>query len=191
MAEIDNARIWISEATEADHGAIREILGEACRWLADQGIRQWTVPFGEDYIRRKIAGREFHLVNLAGAPVGVFRLLWSDFEFWGNAPDNAAYIHTLAVLRKYAGRGVTQRVIAWVAERAKEQGKEYLRLDCMAGNQRLRDYYERLGFTPVGARTVRDFQVTLFQRPIADEAWGTFKLKEKPVPAAEKPDLDP
>jgi ribosomal protein S18 acetylase RimI-like enzyme len=166
MPEPDSSRISISEATNADIGSIREILDEAWRWLAEQGIRQWTLPFSEEKIREKIAGGEFHLIRVAGEPVGVFRLLWSDLEFWGEVPDDAAYIHSLAMRRAFAGRGIVQHAIAWAAERAKERGKEYLRLDTMGDNQRLNDYYKRLGFTPVGARTVRDFQVTLFQRPV-------------------------
>ena len=166
MLQINNSQILISEATEADYQGISEILDEACRWLAEQGIRQWTAPFGEDYIRHKIAGREFHVITLAGQPVGVFRLLWSDAVFWGDVPDDAAYIHTLAVRRAYAGQGIGQRAIEWASGRARQQSRKYLRLDCMAGSQPLKSYYERLGFTPVGTRNVRDFQVTLMQRPL-------------------------
>jgi len=89
MLKIDATQISICEATNADLGSIREILDAAWRWLAQQGIRQWTLPFSEE----KIAGGEFHLIRVAGEPAGVFRLLWSDSEFWGEVPRGFHIAH--------------------------------------------------------------------------------------------------
>lgn len=48
--------------------------------------------------------------------------------------------------RKFSGRGVGVEILRWAEYRALWAGKEYLRLNCMADNRRLRDFYERLGF---------------------------------------------
>jgi ribosomal protein S18 acetylase RimI-like enzyme len=91
----------------------------------------------------------------AGEVVGVFQLLESDEEVWpGAAPEDGLYLHSLAVRRSVAGHGVAEMLLAWARVATAARGRLELRLDCWAGNERLRRYYAEQGFHYRGDVTV-------------------------------------
>jgi predicted N-acetyltransferase YhbS len=71
-------------------------------------------------------------------------LIWTD-----NTP--AFYIHRLVVARYLKGQDIGSVIVDLVEQRAITSGKSVLRLDCWANNDRLKRYYERIGF-----RKIRD-----------------------------------
>lgn len=79
-------------------------------------------------------------------------------------PDDAGYVHALAVRRELAGRGFGERLLEWAEERVAAAGREFLRLDCRSDNPVLQAYYERLGFERQGEARIDDFVATLYQR---------------------------
>ena len=128
---------------------------------------QWATPFPDDWIDEKINAGEFHIARCQGVPVAVVRLLWADPLFWDDWDQgDAGYVHTMAVHRDYAGQGLGARLLDWAAEQVRINGRRYLRLDCRADNPTLSDYYERLGFTPVGSNGVGGTRVTLFEKDL-------------------------
>jgi ribosomal protein S18 acetylase RimI-like enzyme len=162
LADLD-----LSVATTVDVGSILLVLGDAQRWLTAQGIEQWTLPFDEGWVREKIAAGEFWLADIGGSPVAVVRLLWEDPLFWGTRDQgDAAYIHTLAVHRKFAGRGIGSEILRWAEEQARGRGRRFLRLDCESDNARLRQYYRRQGFASLGESRVGPATVTLLEKQI-------------------------
>jgi hypothetical protein len=58
----------------------------------------------------------------------------------------------MAVRRSAPGLGSV--ILGWAAGVARQQGREALRLDCVASNRRLRAYYEAAGFVHRGDVTV-------------------------------------
>lgn len=126
---------------------VAAILEEAADWLASRGINQWRMgDWLRPYLAAGIARGEVYLAELGGEPIGTLRLQWSDEETWGAVPDDAGYVHSLAVRRAYGGRDVGRAMLRWAERTAAVAGKTYLRLDCMARNPALRAYYERAGF---------------------------------------------
>ena len=87
-----------------------------------------------------------YLAALEGRTFGTLALQWSDEEVWGYAPGDAGYVHGLAIRRDFAGLGLGRELLRWAEDRAALSGKRYLRLDCVAKNRRLNEYYERAGF---------------------------------------------
>jgi ribosomal protein S18 acetylase RimI-like enzyme len=154
----------VRRAEPDDLEEVVSILSEAARWLLERGIRQWPDPFPRDRAAALLERGNFYLVLLDGKPVATFALLWSDPAFWGEQPDDAGYVHAVAVRRAYAGRGIGERLLEWAEAQAAAAGRTYLRLDCMSNNEVLRAYYERLGFEPRGEAVFDDFAATLFER---------------------------
>jgi hypothetical protein len=72
---------------------------------------------------------------------------------WDGVPGRALYLHRMAVRRRAAGLGAA--ILAWAADVARGQGRDALRLDCVASNKGLRGYYEAAGFTHRDDVTVR------------------------------------
>jgi GNAT superfamily N-acetyltransferase len=99
-------------ARTADLDAVLSILKDAARWMVGRGIEGWTPG---SFSRRRIADLvdrgEMYLAVLAGEPVGTFALQWSDEETWGAVPDDAGYVHGLAVRRDFAGMGVGRELL--------------------------------------------------------------------------------
>lgn len=146
---------------------VMEVLSEAAAWLQEKGIDQWPSPPNEHWQRRMAAaiGRgEVHLVSVDRKPVGIVRLTWSD-PYW---PDDglAVYVHSMAIRREMHGRRIGEAILAWAEAKAGEEGRQLLRLDCLAGNQRLRRYYREQGFGYRGEHTDRDYSAALFEKEV-------------------------
>jgi GNAT superfamily N-acetyltransferase len=102
-----------------------------------------------------------------GEAVAVVRLLWTDRRFWGGRDEgDAAYVHSLAVRRDLAGRGIGAAVLAWAEREAAARGRRFLRLDCLAANAGLTAYYERAGFSPIGIVRLGGEAMLLLEKPL-------------------------
>jgi ribosomal protein S18 acetylase RimI-like enzyme len=155
-----------------DLAVILQILNGASNWLFAKGITyQWQQEWSEDYITRKIATGDTYLAFQNGKPVGTFALQWSDEIMWGEQPDDAGYVHHLAVDRAEAGSGVGRQLLEWAASEAISRKKKYLRLDCATPNEALRNYYLKAGFNIIGRKIGQwedfSFDVTLFEKTLA------------------------
>ena len=145
--------------------ALREA---AARWLVGRGIRQWQPgEVGIGTIRRQIDAGEWFVHRRSGTVLAALRLLWADPVFWGEQPDDAAYVHGLVIDRQHAGEGLGSAALTWAEERTRAAARTYLRLDHAADNERLARYYRERGFIERGRREF--------------DAWGPVMLVEKTV----------
>ena len=151
----------ITQARPADLDDVVAIEEDASEWLRARGIDpgQPPRPLRDIYADRLDRG-EVYLARLDGAPAAMLTLQWEDREFWGDAPDEAAYVHGLMVRRAYAGKQVGLSLLRWAAGMAAAAGRPYLRLDCKADNPALRAYYERAGFAYRGDVTRETYSGT-------------------------------
>jgi ribosomal protein S18 acetylase RimI-like enzyme len=143
----------LQRAQEGDAAVLFALREAAARWQVSQGIVQWLPGevSGEEFSAQVAAGEWVVLRDARGVRAAC-RLLWSDRAVWGDQPDDAGYVHGLVVDRACAGAGLGRRLLDLVGERVHDEGRPFLRLDCVVGNQRLRDYYRELGFREVGQR---------------------------------------
>lgn len=135
-------------AGQADE--VLTVLDETAAWLVSEGVQQWPGRFERAWIEPAIARGETWLVELEGKVAATVTLDWSD-ALW-EEDGLAGYVHRMAVLRWASGLG--DQVLSWAAQATRAEGRAYLRLDCVASNQRLRDYYESAGFAYQGDVTV-------------------------------------
>ena len=160
-------KLEVREARIADLDAVMSMLEEAARWTIRRGIEGWTPGA---FSRRRIAdlmeSGEMYLALLDGKPVGTFALQWSDRETWGNVPDDAGYVHGLAIRREFAGMGFGREMLRRAEQLVSVAQREYLRLDCVANNEALNEYYRRAGFAPRGSALVRGLAVTLYEKRV-------------------------
>jgi ribosomal protein S18 acetylase RimI-like enzyme len=159
VSELDVRRAGLADVDE-----IVAVLSEAARWLLSRGIRQWPDPFPRERVERLVRRGDFYLARLGREPVATLALQWSDPTFWGEQPDDAGYVHALAVRRTQAGRGLGARLLDWAEAEVVASGREFLRLDCLAENDALRRHYEGQGFEPRGEVAVDDLVAMRFER---------------------------
>ena len=82
--------------------------------------------------------------------VGGFLLLEKDEQYWPDKlEDRAYYLHKFVISLGSAGKGYSSKVIDWVKQFAKEQGKNYIRLDYELDRSPLRGMYLANGFEDV------------------------------------------
>jgi GNAT superfamily N-acetyltransferase len=143
----------VRAAGHDDLPAVHEILDGAAAWLAEQGIRQWPIPYPREPIARAFAERELWVGARAGRVVATMRTARRDPGIWGEDPFPALYVHALAARREPLGRGSGLELLRWAARAAAREGLKVVRLDCVAGNDRLCRYYRQAGF-----RHVRDVE---------------------------------
>jgi ribosomal protein S18 acetylase RimI-like enzyme len=161
----DSVALDLALAGLADVTAILALLENVRQWLAGKGIAQWTRSFTAAWIAERVSAGEFWIALHNGGPVAVVRLLWADPLFWQERDQgDAAYVHTLAVHRDYAGRGIGAWMLRWAEGRARARGRHALRLDCAADNSALLRYYERYGFTPITRQSVGPAVVLLLEK---------------------------
>jgi GNAT superfamily N-acetyltransferase len=157
-----NARL----ARAGDVPAVADVLDDATLFLRSLGGVQWRLPFPRAELRERVAREELYVVEVDGELAATFTLLWEDRFFWGDRPPDAGYLHKLAVLRRFAGRGVGTAAVAWVDAEVAARGREFVRLDCQRDLPGIRRYYERLGFELRGEKEGGGFAWALYERRV-------------------------
>lgn len=94
-------------------------------------------------------------------------LMDADPLFWPeDAPQEALYLHKLAVHPNAQGQGLSALLLREAARETARRGRPWLKLDTATGRPKLRALYENFGFQNVGERTVKGFDVTLYRLPV-------------------------
>jgi GNAT superfamily N-acetyltransferase len=127
---------------------VSHVLQEAALWLHQMGMAMWRDDeLTPSRTAADVDAGQFYIAECDGETAGVVRFQLKDPLFWPDVPQTeSAYVHRLAVRRKFAGKGVSSALLRWAVERANSLGRDYIRLDCEASRPRLRAFYERFGF---------------------------------------------
>lgn len=145
---IEGGRVRVAEAGPDELAIAAEILDEVSAWLDSLGLAQWPRPFPVPLLEVDRAKGIIYLAWDGIEPVGTFALHRTDTTFWGGLPaerpGHAIYVHKLAVRR--GNRGLGRALVDLAVAIGTAAGASCLRLDCMAGNPKIRRYYEELGF---------------------------------------------
>jgi len=161
--------ISIRQATSQDTGKVSDILREAAQWLEKNDIAMWRE---DELLPSRIApdveAGFFFIAECADGTAGVAKFQLEDKRFWPEAtPGESAFIHRLAVRRRFAGGEISSIIFNWAIERATLLHKRYLRLDCDASRPKLRSVYERFGFVHHSDRQVGPYYVSRYEYRLA------------------------
>lgn len=139
--------IVIKQAKPEDVAIVSDILQEAANWLIEKNQKLWELDaLSTENIRKQVEDKLFWLAKVDGEIAGCVRFQLSDEEYWDDVPhEDSAFIHRLAVKRKFAGQGISKVLIEWAKTKAKAEGKTLLRLDCI-NRESLKRVYENYGF---------------------------------------------
>ena len=147
-------------------GVAAGIMREAARWAEEQGNPMWDLESLSDVsLAQRCQPHEVFVGELAGEPVVTALIQDRDPDIW---PDDgtALIIHKLAVRRGHAGRGFANELLLFAEQRARELGRKWLRLDTDSTRPKLRQFYERAGFTPVGFKTLGRYHLALYEKEL-------------------------
>jgi GNAT superfamily N-acetyltransferase len=157
--------IRVRQAQAEDARTVTGILSEAAKWLEESGMRMWRD--GEltgESVSADIAAKLFHIAESDLEAAGTIKFQLQDALFWPDVPPNeSAFVHRLAIRRKFSGRGISSALLQWAVDRARSMDRRYLRLDCEAARPRLREVYERFGFRHHSDRQVGPYFVARYE----------------------------
>ncbi len=125
-----------------------ELMRERAKWLESINQPMWNLQYLEqEKFIEKYQQPACFLASDGEEKIGGFILLEEDSFLWAEQVNEAAYyLHKLVVRQGYSGKGYAERMIAWVKELAHKEGKKYLRLDCYADREYLRQLYQKCDF---------------------------------------------
>ena len=160
-------RTTVRHATRSDAAVVDDILNEASRWAdAHSGVVMWDEgELAPAHIASEVQRGMFFLAEVEGEAAGVIRFQLEDLLFWPDLaePAESAFIHRLAVRRRFAGRGVSTALLEWAVTHARSLNKRYLRLDCDDDRVRLKALYETFGFRLHSHRQVGPYYVARYE----------------------------
>lgn len=137
------------QATQADIESVLALYAQVGEWLHDiKGIAdQWPRQWGRGLVERLIEAEVMFIFFSQKTMIGACILSDRQEPAWDTFTENALYLHGLATRCDMADREFGQAILQWAEQTTREQGKIFLRLDCVASNEVLRRYYSNCGFT--------------------------------------------
>lgn len=155
----------ISLATIENIDTVADILSEAAEWLVSQGTPLWqSNELSPEKISNEVEKGLFWLAYINNEPAGCIRFQLEDQLFWPDIPKTtSAFIHRLAVRRKFAGGQVSTQLLEWTKQQTKLHNRQFLRLDCELKARKLRKFYEQNGFTFHSKKKVGPYLVARYE----------------------------
>ena len=147
------------------------LFKETALKLQAKGINQgqhWREPTPQyiDWVQAGFDRNEYFFVEKSGALAGMFRLMYSDEEYWGQQTDSAVYVHSLVTKTGFEGQNIGATVLQIIEQELRAKGIAYFRLDCKADNEKLCNYYVRKGFQYIIKQVVTHYTVQLFEKKL-------------------------
>lgn len=137
-----------TEATASDIVGLRDSLA---RWQQQKQIQQW-VP-GEltiEQVEEQISRNEWWILAEERKIIATVRIVEIDELIWPEDDSHAAYIHGLMVDRSRAGQSIGKHVLERAEQAILANGQSIARLDCVASNMALCQYYMSRGYSERG-----------------------------------------
>ena len=145
------ARAGMAAVPEAD-----ALIREAASWLIAKGEPLWGPnETSFDELQRVARAGELVMGRIEGEAATCMYLHDEDRLFWPHdRPEEAFYIHRLAVARKFAGRGCAQAMLCWAEDEVRARKRRFLRLDCEP-RTKLLALYANAGFIRVDSSPIQ------------------------------------
>jgi len=146
-------------------------LRSAAKTLQQKRVAQWTVWLNPpqsniEWVEKGIQEGEYYLILKENSPIGIVRLSETDETYWGKQASDARYIHSLVIDEHYSGLGLGKQVIELVIQQAISDNIPFMRLDCIATNTALCNYYESQGFKKVGQKQMPHSLNNLYEKAL-------------------------
>lgn len=153
-------------AKREEFSVIYQILTDNARWLEARGVWQWPIDWIEQQkhqLQDAVFAGKFYIMQ-SGDEVGAVALLSQATEaIWEHETSPSMYVHKLAVNRKVQLHAAGRHTLRLIKEHAAQLGLAFLRLDCVAHNKKLREFYLSVGFDYVDVVYDGEIDVAKYQ----------------------------
>jgi ribosomal protein S18 acetylase RimI-like enzyme len=161
--------IKIRQANANEVAIALTLFEEAALVLREKGTTQWQhwinpTPAYVNRVQKGFDDNVYFFVEKSGQLAGMFRLMDSDEEYWGQQAEAAVYLHSFSTRPAFKGQEIGATVLTLIENQTRERGIDYFRLDCIASNVALCNYYIRQGFVPIRKKEMPHYEVQLFEK---------------------------
>ncbi|MDZ5609041.1 GNAT family N-acetyltransferase [Bacillus pseudomycoides] len=136
---------------------IINMLKEVAQWLKEKEIDQWQYLLGggdDEEIIQAVINKNTYIILKGNEMIGTFTVSsiqseWDRHIFGEDALSDSLYLHRLAIIPKYMKSRIGERALMWIQDNM-HTGKKFLKLDCVANNLKLNNFYKNNGFEHFG-----------------------------------------
>lgn len=131
----------ILKTTPEDLKKVKWLFSEAMKLKNRAHYTVWKAIDQNTLIEDIEAGLQYKIV-IQKEIVCIFSIQFEDRYIWDNRDQNdAIYLHRVVTHPDFKGQRLFQKVLDWTIQFAIKHQKSYIRLDTMAVNKSLQDYY--------------------------------------------------
>ncbi len=140
---------WIRPATPDDFEPLLEIREEVAIDLLQRGIPSNPNALTWQHLEDWTTARVLWVAELGGVVIGSIAVWFHDpTDYWPRA-DLASYFRDLMVHPRHRQEGFGALLLGWAERYSAGRGRNRVRLDCDASNERLCRYYKEAGYRHV------------------------------------------
>ena len=152
---------FLEIAKEDDIYEICQLLKIVSEDLHNRGIKQWMNEWKIHDIREFVLKQNIYVLRFEkkGEIIGLFSL--EENKLLIEQFPESLYLSKVALLPKYQRKGIGAKMIQKAIEIVHSQGKVVV-LDCWNGNQKLKEYYTRLGFKYIMDLPEENYFISVF-----------------------------
>lgn len=142
--EMEHAKEWMLDE-------IFDMILKRMKWMDDEGIKQWNVTnytdvYPKTYYLKRIHQKQLYVCKNNQEIISAAVLLEHDDRWDDDA--NAYYIHHF--VSKLNTKGAGEKLLEAMEQKAKQEHKQSIRLDCAVDNVKLNAYYQSKGYEIIG-----------------------------------------
>lgn len=158
------AMYLIQASNQNDWSVASSLLQQVALYLDSRKKGLWSQKqVDESELRKNYKLNELFFLTDSSNILGMVFIQESDPLFWPEVEDNESiFLHKLAVLPSYKGRGFGRCIIELSIDIARQRGLNWVRLDCDVRPE-LTKYYENHGFSLVNFVKIGNFEVARFE----------------------------
>ena len=148
-------------ANESNAYEIYYILSKAKEKLNKKGIEQWKEGWDINDIKKKCKLGLFYVFYDKGNIIGCYSIEKNaNIEWIENKEKEYTYLSLLCLHPDYQGKGLGKVLL----QSAFENSNKIIFLDCWAGNNKLKTFYESNGFKYIKDTKENDYFISIFKK---------------------------
>ena len=142
----------ITTSSKKDIPVIQKLYADARSFQKIKSAVLWP-DFSDQFIESEIEKGHQWKIELNTTIACVWTIAFSDAEIWGEKNKKPAiYLHRIATNANYRGHHLLTYIIEWAKKYCKENKLQFVRMDTVGHNDGLIAYYQKAGFTFLGAK---------------------------------------
>ena len=107
-------------------------------------------------IKEVLENRQFKII-IDSKIACVWAITYSDPQIWEDAVNNTSiFIHRIATNPDFRGHNFVKTIVDWAINLAKDNNKQFIRMDTCGKNMGLINYYQRCGFKFLGTKKLKN-----------------------------------